>query len=117
MFPDLQRLAERAPNLKIVIDHLPFDRQPNLPSAKNIYAKVSGVRPDTSRASIEELWKAFGPDRLLFGSNWPVSERVAPYADILRIVATYFNTKGADAAAKYFRENARVAYGLKMMPR
>jgi L-fuconolactonase len=116
MFPDLLRLADRAPKLKIVIDHLPFDRQPGLPEARNIYAKVSGVRPDTPRSAIEELWKAFGPDRLIYGSNWPVSERVAPYADVLRIVTVYFNTKGREAAAKYFRENARVAYGLTAMP-
>jgi L-fuconolactonase len=116
MFPDLMRLSDRAPKLKIVIDHLPFDRQPNLPQARNIYAKVSGVRPDTPRSAIEELWKTFGPDRLIYGSNWPVSERVAPYADVLRIVTVYFNSKSPGAAARYFRENARIAYGLTAMP-
>ena len=114
MFPDVLRLAERNPKLKIVIDHLPFDRQPGLPQASNVYAKVSGVRPDTPRKALEELWQTFGPDRVVYGSNWPVSERVAPYAETLRMVATYFNSKGA--AAKYFRDNSRIAYGWTAIP-
>lgn len=116
MFPDVLRLAERNPKLNIVIDHLPFDRQPGLPQAHNVYAKVSGVRPDTPRRVLEELWQTFGPDRLVYGSNWPVSERVAPYAETLRIVTTYFNSKGGLASAKYFRDNSRLAYGWTAIP-
>jgi len=116
MFADLERLAERARELKIVIDHLPFDRQPHLPIGRNVYAKVSGVRPDTPRQLIEELWRHFGPDRLLYGSNWPVSERVAPYANTLRTLTVFFASKGPEATAKFFRENSRTAYGWTARP-
>ena len=111
MFADVTRIAQQMPGLKIVIDHLPFDRQPGLPRMENVYAKVSGVRPDTPASALDELWEAFGPGRVVYGSNWPVSERVAPYSEILKIVTAWFTAKGADAAERYFRTNSRAAYG------
>ena len=109
MFPDVERVARALPKLRIVIDHLPFERQRGLPRFDNVYAKVSGVRPDTPRAALDELWDAFGADRVVYGSNWPVSERVAPYSVTLRQVTEYFTARGA--ADKYFRANSRAAYG------
>jgi predicted TIM-barrel fold metal-dependent hydrolase len=111
MFPDVARVAKDIPKIKIVIDHLPFDRQPELPRMENVFAKVSGVRPNTPKASLDELWEAFGPSRVVYGSNWPVSEHVASYPQILKVVTEYFTTKGPEAVERYFRTNSRVAYG------
>ena len=60
--------------------------------------------------TVDVLWDAFGVDRLVYGSNWPVSERFADYATVQRIVSQYFNAKGVVAAEKYFWRNATAAY-------
>ena len=66
--------------------------------------------PESYRPALDALWKLFGPDRQVFGSNWPVSNRVAPYAALHKIVADYFGGKGAVAAEKFFWRNSRQAY-------
>ncbi|HAV63687.1 MAG TPA: amidohydrolase, partial [Verrucomicrobiales bacterium] len=61
---------------------------------------------------LDVLWSEFGPDRLVYGSNWPVSGLFAPLHDVQRIVQEYFSGKGPAALAKVFAGNARTAYGL-----
>ena len=62
---------------------------------------------------LDHLWECFGEDRLIYGSNWPVSDRGAPYEVVFKIVHEYFTSKGRDAAEKYFWRNATVAYGVE----
>jgi Predicted metal-dependent hydrolase of the TIM-barrel fold len=135
LIADVLRLTARVPALRVVIDHLPIDIPPE-PQARHkyerdlrelgkrpqIYVKVSNVprvvkgrvRDDVEyyRPALDRLWEIFGPDRLIYGSNWPVSNRVAPYPLALRIVREYFATKGRAASEKYFWRNATIAYGL-----
>ena len=133
LLPNVVRLAKLAPRLRFVIDHLPFAAWDGAPTAMHaalaevawlpqVYAKVSNVARRTNdgrvitdaahyRPGLDVLWELFGTDRLLFGSNWPVSERVAPYAVCHQIVAAYFTDKGATAAEKFFWRNSRRAYG------
>lgn len=137
MLTDVWRVAKLAPSLRIVIDHLPFGEWDKdvaameralaeVARAPNIYAKVSNVvrrvegrvieAPEAYRPALDVLWKLFGADRLVFGSNWPVSNRVATYATLYKIVADYFGAKGVAAAAeKYFWKNSRAAY--RWLPR
>jgi predicted TIM-barrel fold metal-dependent hydrolase len=129
---DVMRITRLAPKLKIVIDHLPFGAWDNdvaamrkalteVAAVPNVFAKVSNVVRRVNdrvvddrafyRPHLDCLWELFGADRLVYGSNWPVSERVAPYATMHRIVAEYFNAKGNAAAEKYFWKNSFTAYG------
>jgi predicted TIM-barrel fold metal-dependent hydrolase len=117
MFSDLIAISDRLPSLRIVIDHLPFDLGTDgnafrgLSSRPQIYAKVSGVlRGVEDRDSLDRLWDTFGRDRLIYGSNWPVSNRVAPYPSVLRIVREYFAGKGPEASERYFWKNSLAAY-------
>ncbi|MDQ6664058.1 MAG: amidohydrolase family protein [Acidobacteriota bacterium] len=126
------RLSDRIPNLRIVIDHLPFDPPADeaslreLQNRPQVYAKVSNVVrrvenrvPDDMnyyRASLDELWNVFGADRLVYGSNWPVSDHVAPYATLLKVVREYFAEKGPEASEKYFWKNSKVAYRWPGLP-
>ncbi len=127
-YADTARLSDRVPGLRIVLNHLPNDA-PKDPSAlsalrnrPNVYGKVSGVlrRIDGHvprdaafyRESLDELWAAFGEDRLVYASNWPVSDLVAPYRQILGVVQSYFAFKGPAAAEKYFWRNGHSAYGV-----
>jgi len=117
LFRNLLAISDRLPRLRIVIDHLPFELGTDanafgdLSSRPQIYAKVSGVlRGDADRDSLDRLWDTFGRDRLLYGSNWPVSNRVAPYPSVLRIVREYFTGKGPEASERYFWKNSLAAY-------
>jgi L-fuconolactonase len=136
--PDVARLAREIPTLRLVINHhaniamdgktVPDDwRRDLLAMAKlrNVFAKVSGLVEGASRALKENkaptdtafyrpyldvTWEAFGPDRLVYGSNWPVSERFASLAAVQTIVTEYFSGKGRTALEKVFAGNAATAY-------
>ncbi|MGZ4482550.1 MAG: amidohydrolase family protein, partial [Gaiellales bacterium] len=61
-----------------------------LAALPNVDCKLSGLqtiaRPDWSHADlapfVEVALDAFGPDRLIFGSDWPVSTSAASYAQV-----------------------------------
>lgn len=135
---DVARLTEAIPELTVVINHaanLKIDGK-SVPDAwlsgmraaaksKRVFCKVSalvegmgktrGDAPDDVafyRPVLDALYDVFGEDRLIYGSNWPVSARAAPYATVYQIVATYFAEKGQAAAEKFFRRNAIAAYGV-----
>ena len=86
------RLAEDVPELVVVVDHLakpplgrPEMRQwraqlARVAAAPNTVAKVSGLRAPGAPYTVEALrpaWEValelFGPERLMFGSDWPVT--------------------------------------------
>lgn len=92
--PELIEFARAVPQLTIVLDHLakpPIatgDTEPwathlgELAGCPNVHAKLSGVAPEADpdaelwpqvRPFIDELVRCFGVDRLLLGSDWPVS--------------------------------------------
>ena len=125
MFADLLRLSDRLPRLRIVIDHLPFYSTNQttireLAKRPQIYAKVSGVLRSVDgrvaedagayRAALDEVWDVFGHARVIYGSNWPVSNRMGSYPVVLRVVKEYFSAKGSDVAERYFWKNSLAAY-------
>jgi len=130
---DVVRISDQVPALRIVIDHLPFDPPDDaterseyqrnlheLRKRRQVYAKVSNVLRrsqnrvpadlDFYRPSLDELWDVFGEDRLIYGSNWPVSDLVAPYDAVFNVVHEYFTAKGTWAFEKYFWKNSQAAY-------
>lgn len=125
------RLAKLAPDLRIIIDHLPFRDWSLEPDAirnaihqsaqlPNVYAKISDVprqinghlrnEPEFYFSTLDALWSEFGPGPAIYGSNWPVSDLVAPYATVHNIVATWIAQKGADAERNFFWKNSLAAY-------
>ena len=133
LLAELVRLTDRVPGLRVVIDHLPFDPPQEVGARKQyhaallelgrrpqVYAKVSNVvrrvrgrvpsEPAFDKSGLDELWDIFGQDRMIYGSNWPVSDKVAPYSTILQVVHQYFNAKGQEASEKYFWKNSKAAY-------
>lgn len=132
------QLASDVPDLRIMINHLgaPGDPRALKPEWKdairsvaakpNVFMKVSalveqvkdaaGMAPDDAefyRPILDHLWECFGEDRLVYGSNWPVSDRGAPYGVVIKIVRDYFQTKGRAAEEKYFRKNSQRIYRWK----
>ncbi|MCC3374727.1 amidohydrolase family protein [Cohnella sp. REN36] len=97
-------LAEKVPNLRMVIDHLakppikdrgwePWAGQLAAAAASpNVYAKISGLNTAASEKwSAAELQRytdyaieVFGASRLMFGSDWPVAILNGDYASVWR---------------------------------
>jgi predicted TIM-barrel fold metal-dependent hydrolase len=137
---DIARLAEKIPDLRIVVNHLAnLDLDGRSPPAAwregmeaaarhpRVYCKVSalveharpsGAKPDAPapadvdfyRPVLDAIWGIFGDDRLIYGSNWPVSERPATYETLFYIVEKYVKDRGPAAVEKFFWKNARAAY-------
>ncbi|WP_052889372.1 MULTISPECIES: amidohydrolase family protein [Thermogemmatispora] len=95
-------LAEHLPQLQLVIDHLakppireklwePWASQlAAAASYPNVYAKISGLNtaagPQWSAADLQPYIdfaiQCFGPERLMFGSDWPVCTLAGDYAQV-----------------------------------
>ena len=128
-------LYRRIGGLRIVINHIgqcsPLDgRRPNpvwtdgirkLARHPNIHCKVSALVQmtpqvpapadlDIYRPALDVLWHAFGPDRLIYASNWPQIERVSDFHTAHSIVSRYFAEKGSEAEEKFFWRNASQVY-------
>jgi L-fuconolactonase len=129
-------VAHAVPRLRMVIDHVanvkidgkapPATWVNGMRAAAaqpNVFCKVSGLVEGSGRRNgnapsdvefyrpvLDTVWALFGEERLIFGSNWPVSEPFAPFGTVHHIVATYFASRGERASRRYFAENARTAY-------
>lgn len=134
--PQVAKLAKEVPELNIIINHVggagdPQKLKPEwlenmrlAAACPNVVMKVCGMLEQVAGKGpaappmetgyylpiLEPLWESFGPERLLYGSNWPVSDRAAPYASVFRLVSEYFESKGTEALDRYFTQNARRVY-------
>jgi L-fuconolactonase len=52
----------------------------------------------------------FGPEKLIYASNWPVSERFAPLATVQGIIEDYFRSQGRTAEEQVFSLSGKAAY-------
>jgi predicted TIM-barrel fold metal-dependent hydrolase len=121
------RMTDQVPDLRVVIDHLPQMRPTadasqlrELGKRPQLYVKLSEVfrRADGQvptdlsvyRGTLDEIFGAFGEDRVLYGSDWPNSDNWRPYPEVLKLVQEYFAGKGSAAAEKYFWKNSVKAY-------
>ena len=62
------------------------------------------------RPRLDEIWEVFGPDRLLFASDWTNSEPMGTFPQTLNLVLEYFTAKGREVAEKFFWKNSVAAY-------
>jgi len=117
----------------IVIDHL---AKPNIKEGEwenwkkdineiaqypNVYCKISGMATeanwntwtmDTLKPYIDTVVEAFGTDRIMFGSDWPVCLLASSYSKWLETLQNYFNTFSIDEQASFFANNAIKFYKL-----
>lgn len=101
------KLVGLLPEQRFVIDHL---AKPAIASGEyvgwyswmeaaakhpNVFCKVSGLVTEADSSSwrrqplsryIRAAVELFGPDRCMFGSDWPVALLAAPYGDVVRLV-------------------------------
>jgi L-fuconolactonase len=96
--PVVERLIEKAPSLRMVIDHIAKPRiaerifdgwaeeLERLASASHLYVKLSGMITEAStewkgkdmEPYLQHALQVFGPDRSMFGSDWPVCLLASP---------------------------------------
>ena len=61
---------------------------------------------------VEHTTQVFGPDRLVFGSNFPMDKSVASYGAVVGALVDLLAPGGPDLLRKVFRDNARAVYRL-----
>ena len=61
---------------------------------------------------IEHAAESFGFDRIMFGSDWPVSEQTHRYGEWVEIVERALEGCSADERRQLFRDNAIALYRL-----
>ncbi len=128
-------LAAQHPDLTVVLDHLggPPTASGDLPAwqrqfaaaaaAPNVVAKVSGLltqaqRPDGSLADIgpvvQTALDCFGPQRLMFGGDWPVSLLAAPYPAIVDATRRALSDLSQEDMAHIWHKTAERVYRLAL---
>lgn len=131
--PEAIQFVQQLPEVKIVVDHLakPSIRTgdiaawkrdiASLAAFKNIHCKVSGMVTEADWKNwkandftpyLDVLFSAFGAERILYGSDWPVCLVAATYQQQLSIAQTYLSTFSEHEKTLVMGENARKFYNL-----
>jgi L-fuconolactonase len=124
--PTLRIVQNHIGNVRITADPPPVDWKAGIEAAAkhaNVFCKISALVEGASRDGrkapaemsfykpyIDVVWNAFGEDRVIYGSNWPVSENAADYETLQRIVMEYAAERSEEATAKFCSKNAARAY-------
>ena len=128
-------LAQKFPGLKMVIDHLakPRIKDHSMEIWKdaftaaskfpNVFCKLSGMvteadwkawRVDDLKPYVQLALDAFGPDRLMFGSDWPVCALAAPYERVVEALGEALGPISTAEREKIFGGSAARFYGIPM---
>ena len=127
-------LVAQFPEQRFVIDHL---AKPEIKAReikrwaeyimriarhRNVFCKLSGLvteadwggwKPADFHRYLDTVFQAFGPDRLMFGSDWPVCLLAASYQQVKGIIEDYLKNCSVHDREKIFGGNATRFYGLK----
>jgi L-fuconolactonase len=135
--PAAIELAARFPEQRLVVDHLAKPlikdgcREPwasymrTISQNANVFCKVSGLvteadwlhwKPEDIDPYLDVVFEAFGPERLIFGSDWPVCLLAASYRQVKQLIETYVEAHAAQHRENIFGGNAMRFYGLKVAP-
>jgi L-fucono-1,5-lactonase len=127
-------LATMLPGLPMVIDHLAKPKikdgiidgwREDLQSAAqhpNIYCKLSGMiteadwnrwKPSDLRPYVETALEAFGPERCMFGSDWPVCELAGSYQQVYEALREIVGDLSPSELEQIFGGTATRFYGLR----
>ena len=131
--PAALRVVRAHPSLMFVIDHLAKpaivagDLDPwaslvrSFAASDNVVVKLSGLvteadwvdwRPVDLEPYVEVALEAFGPDRLLFGSDWPVCLMAATYDQVVDVVRSSIDRLGVTERAAVLGGTATRVYRL-----
>jgi len=127
------RFVKLFPEQKFVLDHI---AKPDIKSGEygtwqteikklalhqNVYCKLSGIitegewegwKPADFKVYLETVLKAFGPERLMFGSDWPVCLVAGQYEEVLGIVTDFIGNLTPLEQKKIMGGTAQKFYNL-----
>ena len=127
------KLVKIFPNQKFVLDHIAKPRisEPlnktwvndiiNLSKYSNVFCKISGLVTETKGYNFSEtdflpfldlIFKYFGFDRIMYGSDWPVCLLAADYKKVLEIISNYLMGYDSKIREKIMGTNAKIFYNL-----
>jgi L-fuconolactonase len=131
--PAALRVVRELPDLRFVIDHLakpPIREGATEPwgalirqfgPLDNAWGKLSGLVTqadrqrwtiDDLRPFVEQAVAAFGPERLMFGSDWPFCLLAAPYDRVVESARALISDFADLDRDRFFGGTARLVYGL-----
>jgi L-fuconolactonase len=93
----------------------------HLAEMPNVHCKVSGMVTEANwqnwefkhfRPFLDKVVEAFGTERLLYGSDWPVCLVAGSYANVIGICEAYFSNYSPDEQANVLGNNAARVYQL-----
>jgi L-fuconolactonase len=130
---DAARLVDECPGTSFILDHCgnPSVREADLSSwrddlsrlaeRENLCCKVSGIvasaapgpwSPEDLAPVINHVLDRFGPDRVVFGGDWPVCTLAASLRDWVEALKVVVRDRGASDRKKLFHDNALRTYRL-----
>ena len=137
IFPDqlkfVNEMVAKFPKQKFVLDHIakPYIKDKiitgwdaditTLGKFDNVFCKISGMvtetnwnnwKPEEFDPYMDVVVDAFGTDRVMFGSDWPVCKVSATYEEVHGLVKNYFSGYSESEKVKVFGENAIKFYSL-----
>ena len=132
--PIAAKFAAKLPETRLVLDHLAKPKiakqersawQANIRSLAalpQVYCKLSGMvteadwthwQPDDLTPYLDTVVEAFGVDRLMYGSDWPVCLLAASYHKVIESIDQYFRSFSSEEREKIYGKNAINFYQLK----
>jgi len=130
----LLELLSHVPRLKGVIDHIAkpdirngvyetwLRHMGEIAGYPNLYCKLSGMVTEADRANwrhadygtcVRGIAALFGPDRIMFGSDWPVCLLAASYGEVIEVLERSLpDDWSVEDRQKLYGENAGLFYNL-----
>lgn len=129
---NLMVLLGRYPDLKVVIDHCAFpfiaegvlegwaEKIAEIARSSSAFCKMSGLltqaKPDWEdddfRPYLDHTMECFGPDRVMWGSDWPVVNLAGDYKAWADLSDRYLSRLGEDELAQILAGTASRFYGV-----
>ena len=128
------QMVENFPEQNFVLDHIAKPDIKNgvmepwaseikeIAKNENLYCKVSGIITEADHQNwnrdeiypyLDVIFEAFGTDRLLYGSDWPVCLLAGSYEQVYQLIEKYVADFSEQEKAKIFGDNSAKIYGLK----
>jgi predicted TIM-barrel fold metal-dependent hydrolase len=131
--PDATKLIDACPDTRFILDHCGNEPVTNkdhtqwkkdireLAKRKNVVVKVSGIvasakpgewKADDLAPIINHVLEVFGPERVMFGGDWPVCTLAATYRQWVEALKAIVKERSLEEQKKLFHDNAVRFYGL-----
>lgn len=135
--PYALQAIERIPDVLVIIDHLSKPTYSSPPpefwqtwmarfaERDNTAVKISGMvtavgpgwTPEVVRPNVEAVIEAFGTDRIMFGSDWPVCLQAADHAGVIKLAEQLTAGLSATEQEAFWSGTATRYYGLERIGR